>query len=86
MRTAKKLTQLMERLATDKEFKARMKRDPKGTLEGMGWEPQEFVSFAIPKKDMCGTTCGCNADMGQGCGEKRGNIVQCPHGKPGQVN
>ena len=85
MRTAKKLTVLMERLATDEKFKARVKMDPERTLEEMGWEPQELVSFAVRQKLGCGSTCGCDANMGQGCGTKSGNIVQCPTGRPGQV-
>ncbi|OFW08443.1 MAG: hypothetical protein A3H96_21330 [Acidobacteria bacterium RIFCSPLOWO2_02_FULL_67_36] len=85
MRTPKSVTDVMERLATDATFESRLRSDPAGVLREMGWEAQDVVSFAVPDKGGCGTACGCTADMGQGCGEKRGNIVQCPSGKPGQV-
>jgi hypothetical protein len=85
MRTGKKLTALMERIAADEDFEAKLRKRARTTLAELGWNPEEIVSFAVEKRSACGTTCGCNANMGQGCGDKRGNIVSCPTGKPGSV-
>lgn len=85
MRTAKKLTALMERVATDEKFAAKLKKDSRKTMEEVGWKPQELISFVVGKKYMCGSACGCDANVGQGCGTKSGNIVACPSGKPGHV-
>lgn len=85
MRTPETVTRLMERLASDDAFEARLRSDPEGTLRELGWEPQDFITFTVRERSGCGSQCGCNADMGQGCGSKQGNIVQCPSGRPGQV-
>jgi hypothetical protein len=84
---ARDLRALLERLDTDKKFAKLLKDDPEAAARDLGWQPRELVTFGTAKegKGGCGTVCGCTADMGQGCGSKRGNIASCPSGKPGTV-
>ena len=74
---SEELVDLLERLASDDEFRVRV-HDNKEALAEIGWKPEAIAAIEVTKKKGywgCGSVCGCTARVGQGCGTKVGHIA-----------
>ena len=62
------LTELMEKIAGDTDFKERLEADKSILADELGWAPEaiESFSFEVNTKINCGTVCGCGSYSGEG--------------------
>ena len=81
--------ELLERIATDPEFRKSAKNDLENAASDMGFQPDELASYTIKGTSgkncgsVCGSEMGCESDHGSGisqsCKTQKPGVVECPY-------